>query len=67
MSGKAKHCEPDINDNGNINQDKLEENSLFQRTFECFDVIDNYNRLFQVSTPNNFLSTIAGIRLVQLY
>lgn len=62
-SGKARLTESDINDN-NSNV-KLEEKTLFQRAFQCFDIMDNYNRLFQISkSPNNFLSCIAGIRLV---
>lgn len=66
INGKASHTEPDINENSHT-QAKLEEKSLYQRTFQCFDVMDNYNRLFQMSSPNNFLSTIAGMRLVDLY
>lgn len=63
ISGKARLTESDINDNSQV---KIEEKSMFQRTFQCFDVMDNYNRLFQVSSTNNFLSSIAGIRLVHL-
>lgn len=66
ISGKVTY-EPDINDNGHVRQltpEKTEDKSLFQKIFQCFDVMDNYNRLFQLSSPNNFLSSIAGIRFV---
>lgn len=69
ISGKATYIEPDINDNGHERQptpDRNEEKSLFQKIFQCFDVMDNYNRLFQLSSPNNFLSSIAGIRFVDM-
>lgn len=67
ISDRAGYIEPDINDNGHVRQptsDKTEDNSLFQRIFQCFDVMDNYNRLFQLSSSNNFLSSIAGMRLI---
>ncbi|KAJ6641361.1 Nose resistant to fluoxetine protein 6 [Pseudolycoriella hygida] len=67
LNEKSNICGPDINDNGPVRQpspEKTEEMSLFQRVFQCFDVIDNYNRLFQQVTSNNFLACIAGMRTV---
>lgn len=64
-SDKARYTEPDINDNGQVpSSDTIEDTSLFHRIFQCFDVIDNYNRLFQLSSSNSFLSSIAGMRLI---
>lgn len=69
ISAKVIHTEPDINDNDSHQQTRQptpvrnEEKGLFYRIFECFDVMDNYNRLFQTSSNNKFLSSVAGMRL----
>lgn len=70
MDDEVSCTEPDINDNGQMKQstsDKVKEKSLFQEIFQCFDVVDNYNRLFETSSNKSFLSTIAGMRLAIPY
>lgn len=71
IRNKPTCTENDVNGNGITNQsptrqsNQTKEKSTFQQIFQCFDVTDNYNRLFQTSpSSGSFLSTIAGMRLI---
>lgn len=70
ISAKVEYTKPDVNDNDNSQTSQStpdkNEDGLFHRIFECFDIVDNYNRLFQPTSNNNLFSSICGIRLMPM-